>query len=347
MVVWNLSRGDWLAMPVFVVWCVLTLPVLAVFVRWAFRWTRVGGVKRAAAVVVVLLVVLFFGQRLIAPGSEEHQIEDAIEMAATSDDPDTCRELRTETFLQQSAGVPAPYSDDLCEIYAGESGADSVRVSEIRVDGDRATATVYYEGGDYDGSRFVEELVEEGADWKLNRTVEVQLDRDGFDRGYRQDYLDFGSTERAADCAIEKAGALSDERIEEMLLSGNPRTYDLILVECDRRGAEAQTIESLVDPGPALPRAAVACVRETLRGATDEQLARILGDPLSYGLVLADCDRESYIGGYYRRLVESDEFDSAVIDCTVEGLRALTSAALVRIGYDEAVYERLLEDCGA
>lgn len=103
----------------------------------------------------------------------EGAIEEAIETAATTTDPAKCSEVQTQKFNETETGTSGKEALKTCEEEAREdqTPAESVKVSNIEVDGETATAEVEVGGGALNGQGIELELVEEEGDWKLNKFV--------------------------------------------------------------------------------------------------------------------------------------------------------------------------------
>jgi hypothetical protein len=106
-------------------------------------------------------------------GSDEGAIESAIETAATSTDPSKCTEVQTQKFNEAETSASGKQAQKVCEeqAEADESPAESVTVSEIKVNGKTATAEVEIGGGSLNDQGIELELVEEEGAWKLNKFV--------------------------------------------------------------------------------------------------------------------------------------------------------------------------------
>jgi ABC-type glycerol-3-phosphate transport system substrate-binding protein len=112
--------------------------------------------------------------------SDEDQIEEAIETSATASDPANCTKLETLAFSEQSSGESGKAATEECEKEAKdpEGKAESVAVSEVEVDGSKATANAAITGGSLEGQTASIALVEEDGQWKLDQiTGFVTLDQ--------------------------------------------------------------------------------------------------------------------------------------------------------------------------
>jgi hypothetical protein len=128
--------------------------------------------KRHLLLISALLVSAF---ALVACGSggsgDESEIEEAIETSATTSDPANCTKLETLGFSEQSSGESGKAATEACEEEAKdpEGKAESVAVSEVEVDGAKATANAAITGGSLEGQTVSIALVEEDGQWKLDQ----------------------------------------------------------------------------------------------------------------------------------------------------------------------------------
>lgn len=104
----------------------------------------------------------------------EDQIATTIEQVATGHDPRDCTELETGRYVEQNTGRRGAAAVAACEaeVARGRWRARAARVSNVAVDGDKATAEVRFEGGSLGslGSQVLEvALVEVDGGWKLDR----------------------------------------------------------------------------------------------------------------------------------------------------------------------------------
>jgi hypothetical protein len=112
--------------------------------------------------------------------SDESEIEEAIETSATTADPANCTKLETLSFSEQSSGESGKAATEACEEEAKdpEGKAESVAVSEVEVEGEKATANAAITGGSLEGQTVSIALVEEDGQWKLDQiTGFVKLDQ--------------------------------------------------------------------------------------------------------------------------------------------------------------------------
>lgn len=128
--------------------------------------------QRLRLLLLPALLISFFGLAACGGGgeSEEDKITSTIETAATSTDPAVCGETQTLKFMEATSGGSNKEAEKECEkeAEAGENNPESVTVSKVEVEGEKASANVAFEGGSFNGQTLEVALVREGGDWKLN-----------------------------------------------------------------------------------------------------------------------------------------------------------------------------------
>jgi hypothetical protein len=104
-------------------------------------------------------------------GEAEAAIEETIKESASSTDPSKCTELQTQAFNEQETASKGKEATENCESEAesGETEATKVSVSEVSVNGSKATAVAEIDGTALSGQGVELELVEEGGSWKMNK----------------------------------------------------------------------------------------------------------------------------------------------------------------------------------
>jgi len=104
-------------------------------------------------------------------GEAEAAIEETIKESASSTDPSKCTELQTQAFNEQETASKGKEATENCESEAesGETEATKVSVSEVTVNGSKATAVAEIDGTALSGQGVELELVEEGGNWKMNQ----------------------------------------------------------------------------------------------------------------------------------------------------------------------------------
>jgi hypothetical protein len=122
-------------------------------------------------VVPLALVALLAALGLVACGggggsSDEDQIRSVSDRALTGNDPASCDELLTAHFVQTFYGG----STEQCKKNAEETSTnpDSVEVTNISVNGDKASADIKLVGGPGDGQVLSSIFVKQGNQWKFD-----------------------------------------------------------------------------------------------------------------------------------------------------------------------------------
>jgi hypothetical protein len=166
--------------------------------------------------------------------SDEDKIVEAIDFALVSTDPEACKEQRTQAFNEQTFRVKGAEAVEYCEqnARAEESPNDPVEVTNIEIDGSKATADIDTQ----DTQSFSTSLVEEDGDWKLdefvrfvdfNRGEWIKEEREGFENG-GEDALE----PQVVDCIIGAYREMSRAEIEAMWFGGSARLEIEIYERC-------------------------------------------------------------------------------------------------------------------
>jgi hypothetical protein len=159
--------------------------------------------------------------------SDEDKITETIETAATTSDPSNCTELETQRFAEQNSQEKGKAAIKACEeeAEAGEEQAEGANVSNISVNGSKATAEVEFEGGSLGAQSLEVALVEEDGNWKLDQ-IEGFANYDGkalgeaFEKQFEEEPGEL--TPEQAKCISGKVAEASQAEAEELFLSGNP-----------------------------------------------------------------------------------------------------------------------------
>ena len=167
---------------------------------------------------------------------EEGQIEEVVETSATSTDPADCKELSTQQFMEQIAQTEGAEAVKTCEKEASEeTGAKSADVSNIEVDGSKATAEVALTGGGLDGQDVEVALVKQGDQWKLNEITGFTK----FDQAKVVETLEKGFDEPSsevskslASCIVKSFEEAPQAEFEEALLSTSSDGFEEIAGGC-------------------------------------------------------------------------------------------------------------------
>jgi hypothetical protein len=113
-------------------------------------------------------------------GGAEGEVEAALRTVLLSHDPGKCTEVATQNLVEQETAVPGKEALHRCREEATEKVAhiQSVKISRVEIDGDRAAARVAAVGGGFAGQTVSVSLVEEDGGWKLDELLHfVEFDR--------------------------------------------------------------------------------------------------------------------------------------------------------------------------
>ena len=152
-------------------------------------------------------------------GGEEAKIEEVIEESATSTDPSKCTELQTTLFNETEAGQKGAEATKTCEEEVKENDTESVKVSNVNVNGEKATAEVEIEGSSLNGQGVEVELVEEGGDWKLNKFLGfTNFDAGALGEALEEEFAkEEGVEPKLAKCVSEGVSEMSQSDAEAMV----------------------------------------------------------------------------------------------------------------------------------
>jgi hypothetical protein len=159
--------------------------------------------------------------------SEEDKITEVIEKAATTSDPSNCTELETQRFSEQNNEQKGKAAVKACEeeAEAGKEQAEGADVSNVSVNGEKATAQVEFEGGSLGSQGLEVALVQEGGNWKLDQ-IEGFASYDGkalgeaFEKQFEEEPGELSPEQ--AKCISGKVASASQAEAEEMFFSGTP-----------------------------------------------------------------------------------------------------------------------------
>ncbi len=188
-------------------------------------------------------ILIFSALVFAACGSsgEEGDIEEAIEISATTTDPADCKQVNTQQFMEQVTRESGEAAVEECEEEAKkDEGSDSVSISSVEVDGSSATAEAALSGGNLDGQTLEVALVKDGDQWKMNEVVEFTE----FDQAKLVEALEDQFAENAdeidpklAACFTEAFKQGSQEEVEELLFKGPVDTLEELFKTCSSRAS--------------------------------------------------------------------------------------------------------------
>jgi hypothetical protein len=185
---------------------------------------------------LALLALVAVALAACGGSSAESKITEVIEGAATSNDPSNCTELQTLHFTEQNTSVSGKGAIKTCEESATEEEqAEEAKVSNVSVDGKKATAEVEFIGGSLGSQTLSVALVEEGGNWKLDQ-IEGFAHYDGkaleemFLKRFEEDSE--GLTKKQYTCIAEGIGKASTAEAEAMFLSGSSTKIEELAKSC-------------------------------------------------------------------------------------------------------------------
>jgi hypothetical protein len=168
--------------------------------------------------------------------SAEDEVTEVIEQAATTKDPSNCTELQTLRFTEQNTGEKGKAAIKSCEESAKEEEqAEEAKVSNVSVDGEKATAETEFIGGSLGSQTLAVALVEEDGDWKLDQ-IEGFANYDG--KALEETFLKRfeespeGLTKQQYTCIAEGIGKASTAEAETMFLSGDSTKIEELAKGC-------------------------------------------------------------------------------------------------------------------
>jgi hypothetical protein len=161
--------------------------------------------------------------------ADEDDITAAIETGATSTDPSKCTEVQTENFANQTDG-----SIKECQKNVEDAVADSVDVSNIEVDGDKATADAAVTGSTFDGQTLQLALVKDGDQWKVDEfSGFTDFDRETFIASLLNEIKSDPSTPaEAVTCLEQQFKSATDEQLQGIVTAENESASDQLFGPC-------------------------------------------------------------------------------------------------------------------
>jgi hypothetical protein len=207
----------------------------------------------------------------------------AIKEAATSTDPAACTRLETQRFIEQNALVQGSAALKRCreETPNAADNPHTTNVSNVKVQGDAASAQAAFEGGNLDGQAIDLRLVKQQGRWKLDHIDDfAKFDRKRFLAALSASLARPPSSQApdTVKCIVGRIGALPDSGIQEIYVNGDASKLASVSGPCFvtviRRELTSQSV----------PRALANCVvreidkppytaiKRILQGADAEQL---------------------------------------------------------------------------
>lgn len=167
----------------------------------------------------------------------EDKITETIETVATTSDPSNCTELETQAFVEQNTTAKGKEGLKACEAEAkaGEEVAKGANVSNVSVNGDKATAEVEFEGGPLGSQSLEVALAEEDGTWKLDQ-IEGFAKYDGkalgeaFEEQFESEPGELNDTQ--SKCISGKIADLPQAEAEEIFFGGSPELIIELAQSC-------------------------------------------------------------------------------------------------------------------
>lgn len=196
---------------------------------------------RKIHLLVLPALVLAFALGLAACGgggeSDEDKIVSMIEKSATSTDPANCKETQTQQFMEQTSGGSGSEAVKECEkeTKSGEDNPEAVNVSNVKVEGEKATANVEFEGGNFNGQTVEVALVEEEGNWKLNElTGFAKFDPTQLVGALAKKLEENPEIEpRVASCIVEGLEEAPKEELEALVIENNTQPIVELAESCE------------------------------------------------------------------------------------------------------------------
>jgi hypothetical protein len=157
------------------------------------------------------------------------QIKKVVETVVSSKDPVICTELQTLRFTEQVEFEPSRAAIRQCQKTVPRGSSGSAEVSDVRVDGDRATAKAAITGSSgFDGQTLEIALLRSNKRWKLDHIESfVDFDRMAYLRSLERELREppTGLPAKQAKCFVGELGKFSDERLQRAFLTTDQEAY--------------------------------------------------------------------------------------------------------------------------
>jgi hypothetical protein len=218
-----------------------------------------------------------------ASAGESAAVTAAIKQAATSTDPAACTRLETQRFMEQNALVKGQNALKRCRAEAPDA-ADNPRttnVSNVKVQGDVATAQAAFEGGNLDGQAIDLRLVKQQGRWKLDHIDDfAKFDRKRFLTALSASLARPPSSQApdTVKCIVGRIGGLSDSDIQGIYVNGDAGKLASVSGPCFvtviRRELASQSVpKALADcVVHAVDKPPYTAIKRILQGADADQM---------------------------------------------------------------------------
>jgi hypothetical protein len=168
--------------------------------------------------------------------ADEDQITAVITRAATSGDPAVCTQDQTLKFTEQtSGGAKGQAAVKSCEQDAKDTAAEKIDVTDVKVDGDTATATAKATGSIFDQQTIEIALVKDGDQWKLDEFKGFEdFNKDAFIAASAKQFQAEGVSQQAINCVTQQFQKASDADIEAAFIGSDPQAQDRLFRPCSK-----------------------------------------------------------------------------------------------------------------
>lgn len=180
---------------------------------------------RRSLLVTALLAVFALTFAACGGGNDdEDQIAEVIETTATTSADSNCTDLETQRFLEQTNFSSGQDAVDACKASKPEDNAESADVSNVEVDGDKATALVKLTGSTFDGQTLDVSLVKQDDQWKMDRIDGIEdFDVKRFGLAFAAGASKGGDLDQTqAKCVAAYFASQDPEALKAAVLSGDP-----------------------------------------------------------------------------------------------------------------------------
>lgn len=164
------------------------------------------------------------------------EIEGVVKDSAVQSDPSSCTELNTQRFDEQLAHEEGAKAVKLCEEEAESDSpkASDVTVTNVKIDGSKATLEAAIEGTIFNGQTIAVALVKEGDQWKVDQiTKVVKLDATKLEETFAERLEETGELSDAqVSCIAGAIGGASQKQAEEVLLSNSAQPLIELAEDC-------------------------------------------------------------------------------------------------------------------
>jgi hypothetical protein len=164
-------------------------------------------------------------------GSDVGDVTDTVEGVFTSADPSVCTELMTARYLAQTQFISGSAAVAACKQNQARNAGDSVKVSNVELSGDAATADVAVRGGSLNNQTVSVSLRNEDGEWRLDHIEGFpSFNRTALNAAIATSY----GSGRPGRCVQRRLSRLSDAAIQSLYLSGDRTRFAALIEDCFR-----------------------------------------------------------------------------------------------------------------